>query len=240
MHQQATATAGSFSVTDTPASSAAPTGTRAAGIAIAAATILSTIFVALDQGASGDTPLALLRSMVAMQAMKQLVHGVAIASVLAYAFGYASLAQRLGLRRPLVLAGLSAYLIGCVAMVAATVLDGFVTGDAAALFSAASSPDGVKQGYNMIMFMGVVLTDLARVGWVIQAVAAVGWSLVMLGGRGWQFGVGLVGLLSGLLVVVAVFVAGANMDMAAILSILLAQAVWNLAAAAWLVRRKDY
>jgi hypothetical protein len=174
--------------------------------------------------------------MIAMSTMKQVVHGVAIASVLAYAFGYASLAQRLGLRRPLVLAGLSTYLIGCVAMIAATVLDGFVTGDAASTFALASTPEGVKQGYNMIVFMGVVLTDLARVGWVIQAVAAVAWSLVLLDGRGRQRGVGVVGLLSGLLVVVAVFVAGANMDMTAILSVLLAQAAWNLAAATWLAR----
>lgn len=236
MHQQATAGNTVFNLSQ-PAVTAAHGGTRAAGLAIAAATILSTIFVALDQGASGNSPQAILHSMIAMRGMKQLVHGVAIASVLAYAFGYASLAQRLDLRRPLVLAGLSTYLIGCVAMIAATVLDGFVSGDVAAQFAGAS-PEGVKQGYNLIVFLGVALTDMARVGWVMQALAAIAWSVTMLGGQGWQRGAGGVGLVSGLLVTAAVFVSGANMDMTAILSILLAQAVWNLAAASWLVRRQ--
>lgn len=236
MHQQATVS-NTFGMAGVPAATQPARGTRAAGIAIALATILSTIFVALDQGASGNSPQAILHSMIAMRAMKQLVHGVAIASVLAYAFGYATLAQRLDTRRPLVLAGLSTYLIGCVAMIAATVLDGFVSGDVAAQFAGAS-PEGVKQGYNLIVFMGVALTDMARVGWVMQALASVAWSVTMLGGQGWQRGVGAVGLLSGLLVMGGVFVAGANMDMTAILSILVAQAVWNLAAASWLVRRQ--
>ncbi|RFP08152.1 hypothetical protein D0T23_30455 [Duganella sp. BJB475] len=210
---------------------------RAAGLAIAAATILSTIFVALDQGASGTTPQEIMTSMVAMRAMKSLVHTVAIASVLAYAFGYASLATRLDLRRPLVLGSLTTYLIGCVAMIGATTLDGFVSGDLAAIFAGAS-PDGVKQGYNMITFTGVALTEMARVGWVLQAIAGIGWSLVLLGGRGLQRGIGLLGLLSGALVVGTVVVVGVNMDLAAILSILVAQAVWNLAAAFLLVRNK--
>src|SRR5471032_3324440 len=117
---------------------------RSAGWVIAAATVLSTIFVAMDQGASGTTPQEVMNSMVAMRPMKALVHAVAIASVLAYAFGYATLAARLDLRRPLVLASLTTYLIGCVAMIGATTLDGFVSGDLAAMFAGAS-PDSVKQ-----------------------------------------------------------------------------------------------
>lgn len=210
---------------------------RSAGLAIGAATILSTIFVALDQGATGATPQEIMASMVAMRPMKSLVHAVAIASVLAYAFGYASLATRLDLRRPLVLASLTTYLIGCVAMIGATTLDGFVSGDLAAMFVAAS-PDSVKQGYNLIAFTGVALTDVARVGWVLQALAGIGWSAVLLGTRGLQRGLGAIGLLSGALVVTTVVVAGANMDLTAILSILGAQAIWNLAAALLLVRNK--
>ena len=57
---------------------------RAAGIAIAAATVLSIIFVALDGPASGSTPLEILQSMAGMRTTKEMVHSVAIASVLAY------------------------------------------------------------------------------------------------------------------------------------------------------------
>lgn len=71
---------------DPPSNRAAP-NRLGAGIAIAAATLLSIIFVALDEGATGSTPFAILQSMIKMRNMKELVHGVAIASVLAYAFG---------------------------------------------------------------------------------------------------------------------------------------------------------
>ena len=225
MHQHATA--------DTRPN---PPSTRAAGIAIAAATIFSIIFVALDQGASGEGPKAVMQSMIDMRGMKGLVHGVAIASVLSYAFGYASLAARLQLRRPLVLAGLTTYMIGCVAMIGATTLDGFVSTDLAATY-VNMAPDRVKIGYDLIVFAGVALTDLAKVGWVLQAAAALAWSVVMLHKKGAGRLVGAIGLLSSALVLAAVFGSGANMGMAAILSILVAQAIWNLAAAVFLFRK---
>jgi hypothetical protein len=123
------------------------------------------------------------------------------------------------------------------AMIGATTLDGFISGDLAAQFAGAS-PDSVKQGYNMIGFTGVALTDLARVGWVLQAVATIGCSLVLLQRCGMRRAVGLVGLLSGGLVVATVIVAGANMDLTALLSIILAQAIGNLAFAVLLLRDK--
>lgn len=214
-------------------------GTLSAGLAIATATVLSILFVALDDGASGGTPLAILQSIIKLRNMKELVHGVAIASVLAYAFGYATLATRLDLRRPLVLAGLTTYLIGCVAMIGATILDGFISSDVAAQFVSAS-PEGVKLGYNLIVFVGVALTDLAKLGWVLQALASIAWAWTLLEKRGFARAIGTIGLLSGGLVLAAVFSSGANMDMTAILSILIAQAVWNLAAASLLIRRKDF
>ncbi|MES2047006.1 MAG: hypothetical protein V4447_01290 [Pseudomonadota bacterium] len=220
----------------TTSTSRGQTNTLIAGFAIACATLLSILFVALDEGASGATPLAIMQSMLKMRDMKALVHGVAIASVLAYAFGYASLAARLDLRRPLVLAGLTTYLIGCVAMIGATILDGFISTDVAAQFVKAS-PEGIKLGYNLIVFLGVAITDLAKLGWVLQACAALAWAIVLIAERGLYRTVGLIGLLSGGLVLTAVLASGANMSLTAILSILLAQAIWNLAAATLLIRR---
>src|SRR4249919_102944 len=115
-------------------------GTRSAGAAIAVATVVSTIVVAMDRSGGGSNPLQILQGIVGLTLLKEMVHGVAIASVCAYAFGYVSLSRRLGLQRPLVLAGLVVYLIGCVAMVAATLLDGFVTPHVAADAIRASDP----------------------------------------------------------------------------------------------------
>ncbi|MES2069298.1 MAG: hypothetical protein V4488_03045 [Pseudomonadota bacterium] len=234
MNQPASNSVHSAGITTTAGS------TIPAGIAIAAATILSILFVALDDSATGASPLAILQSMIAMTAMKQVVHGVAIASVLAYAFGYSSLAVKLDVRRPLVLAGLTTYLIGCVAMIGATMLDGFISSDVASQFAGAS-PEGVKLGYNLVVFMGIALTDLAKLGWILQAVAAIAWSISLLAERGFsRFShvIGWIGLASGGLVIVVVVSAGANMSMAALLGTLAAQAIWNLAAAALLIRDK--
>src|SRR6478735_1479771 len=153
--------------------------TRAAGIAIAAATIVSTLFVALDHGGGGRDALEILQGIARLQALKEVVHGVAIASVCAYAFGYAVVARRLGPARPLVLAGLVVYLIGCVAMIGATILDGFVTPHIA-MDAITGSPEKIDFAYKLIHFIGIVLNDLAKLGWVLQAVGTLAWSLALM------------------------------------------------------------
>lgn len=119
--------------------------TRAAGTAIALATVISTVFVALDQSGGGSNTREILESIARLQMLKAVVHGVAIASVCAYAFGYSALARRLALSRPLVLAGLACYLVGCVAMIGATVIDGFIIPHVAA-DAVAGSPERVRFG----------------------------------------------------------------------------------------------
>jgi hypothetical protein len=208
---------------------------KPAGIALALATIISIIFVAMDQGASGNTPETILQSMVTMRTTKAIVHLVAIACVLAYAYGYTALAARLDLRKPLVLAGLTTYLLSCAAMLGATVIDGFISNDVAASFLHASSPEGVKTGYNLVVLLDIVLNDLAKLAWVLQALSALAWSACMLGNAR-QRVTAIVGVLSSGLVLGLIFTVGANMSMAALLGILAAQAIWNLAAAIQLVR----
>ncbi len=213
------------------------TGTRSAGAAIAAATIVSTIFVALDRSGGGSNPMQILQGIAGLTLLKEAVHGVAIASVCAYAFGYTSLSRRLGLYRPLVLSGLVVYLIGCIAMVAATLLDGFVTPHIAADAIRATDPARVQFAYDLVHYIGVVLNDAAKLGWILQAAGAAAWSLVLLGERGAARIVGVLGVLSSVLVCALVAVSTVNMSMAALLGVLLAQLVWNLAAAAFLFRR---
>lgn len=221
-----------------PADQSAPGALRAAGMAIAIATILSTLAVALDGGAAGSTPQAVMQSMVAMRATKAGVHTVAIFSILAYAFGYAVLARQLDLRRPMVLAGLSTYLLGCAAMIGATLIDGFVSIDVAAAFANAPSPESIKQGYNMVAMLGIALTDLARLGWILQALAAGAWAWQLLGKPGMARAVAVIGLLSSAMVCYSAVASGAYMTMTAILTILVSQALWNLAAAVLLIRRQ--
>ena len=210
-------------------------GTRVAGIAIALATLVSTVFVALDESGGGQGQLAILQSIAQLAALKATVHGVAIASICAYAFGYSALARRLSLHRPAVLAGLAAYLMGCVALVGATIVDGFVIPHLAA-DAIVGSPMRLQVGYELVHAAGIALTDAARIGWLLQAAGALAWASVLMGEAGFARVIGIVGALANLAVGAAVLGAGVNMTMTAILTILLTQLVWNLAAALWLVR----
>ena len=166
------------------------------------------------------------------------MHGVAIASVCAYGFGYATLARRLGLQRPEVLAGLLVYLLGCVAMIGATILDGFVTPHIAA-DAIAAAPQRIAFAYNLVHFIGIVLNDLAKLGWVLQAVATLAWSVTLLHKPGLPRTVGVTGMLSSALVVALIAGSATDMTMTSLLSVLFAQLTWNLAAAAYLMRRTD-
>jgi hypothetical protein len=209
--------------------------TRAAGVAIAAATIVSTVFVAMDDSGGGSNPLEILQGIARLQFLKEVVHGVAIASVCAYAFGYAALAQRLGLRRPEVLVGLAAYLLGCVAMIGATILDGFVTPHIAA-DAIHAAPARIAFAYDLVHYIGIVLNDLAKLGWILQAAGALAWSIRMLQVRGFERAIGVIGMISSALVVALIAASPTNMTMASLLSVLFAQLIWNLAAAVFLVR----
>ncbi len=209
--------------------------TRAAGIAIAAATVISTIFVAMDRSGGGTNALEILQGIAGLQVLKEVVHGVAIASVCAYAFGYATLARRLGLQKPLVLAGLTFYLLGCVAMIGATILDGFVTTHIA-MDAITGSPEKIKFAYSLIYFIGTVLNDLAKLGWILQAAGTLAWSIALLHKIGFNRAIGVTGFVSSGLVVALIAASPVDMTMTSLLSVLFAQLIWNLAAATLLMR----
>lgn len=208
---------------------------RTAGFVIILSALASIVAVALDSSAHGNDPLSILQSMVKIRESHQLVHVVAMACIGGLMFGFTVLSQRLGLRRAPVLAGLIAYGAGSMLMLIATLIDGFISTDMAALF-ATKSPEAVRAGYWMIQAVaGVGLTDIASLAWVFQAVAAVVWSLALLRDAGLARWVGMVGLVSGALPGVAVVVAGSHMTPTVVVGILLVQAIWNLTAGTYLL-----
>lgn len=208
---------------------------RTAGLAIAAAAIISTVAVAMDRGTSGHNQQEILQGIAALQPLKEWVHAIAMASVTAMAFGYTVLARKLDLHRPTALAGLLLYLLGCVAMFGATLIDGFIIPHLA-VDGAKATPERVAFSYNLIHYAGIALNDAAKLGWVLQAVGTLAWSMQLLRMRGLARTAGVVGLLSSGLVVALVVVADTNLGMTALLSILVAQLLWNLAAAVLLYR----
>lgn len=207
-----------------------------AGVVIALSAVVSIAAVALDTQAQGSDPLSILQDMTRLRDAHQLIHMVAMACIGGFMYGYSVLSQRLGLRRPPVLAALVAYACGSMLMFIATVIDGFVSTGTAALF-ASKSPEAVRVGYWMVQVMaGVALPDIARVAWVCQSVAAVAWSIAMLGEAGMSRKLGMAGLVCGALPALALVAAGSRMTDTVVIGILLVQAVWNFTAAIYLLR----
>jgi hypothetical protein len=213
-----------------------PIDTRLAGIVILLAAILSIVFVALDTGASGSDPAAIMQSMVQGQQMHRVVHIVAMACLAGFMYGYTALSQKLGLQRAPVAIGLVTYGMGVVLMLIATLIDGFISVDTAAAFVTKSS-DALLVGYRMIQVMeNIALTDIARVSWIFQSAAAIAWSCALLADGGFRRKVGVAGLIAGALPAAAVIAAGSNMTITVVVGVLLLQAAWNVAAAILLVR----
>jgi hypothetical protein len=213
----------------------APIDTRAAGLLLGLAAVTSIVFVMLDPEVVETTSRAILQGVAAAAPTHRVVHAVELACVAGLGFGFASLAQRVGLRRPAVLAACLAYLMGCIAMLVAAVTDGFITGDVASYFLLPGH--SVDTGREMLHVCYIVIQDFATASWFFQSVGvlALAWSL--LPSPGLQRAVGWVGLATGALPPIAILATYPAMDGSVVIGILLAQLVWNVAAATLLIRR---
>ena len=209
-----------------PVAAPHPVDTRAAGILLALAAVVSIIFVALDPEVSAKTSRAILEAIVANAATHRLVHAVELACVACLGFGFISLASRLGWRRPAV---------SCIAMVVAAVTDGFVTGDVAGYYL--QPGHSVDTGREMIHLCYVVIQDFATASWFFQSVGVLTLAAALLRGRGLQRVVGTLGLATGALAPIAIVATYPAMDTTVVVGILLAQLVWNVAAATLLLHR---
>jgi hypothetical protein len=136
-----------------------PIDTRAAGVLLALAAVVSIVFVALDPEVAAKTSRAILEALVANAPMHRMVHAVELACVACLGLGFVSLAARIGLRRPAVIAACLTYLVGCIAMVVAAVTDGFITGDVASYYL--QPGHSVDTGREMIHLCYVVIQEFA-------------------------------------------------------------------------------
>jgi len=215
------------------AASAAPIG-RVAGAALIAASILSVVALGFDPDISGHDSREILQGIIAATRVHQAVHIAEMLSLGGFAFGFTSLARGLGLQRPAVLAGLVAYLAGCLAMLGAATLDGFVTPDIAAGFIT-RSPADIDVGMNLLRFTGILLQNLADLSFVLLAAGTLLWALALIAGRVPHRVTGAIGLASGIVPIILV-VLHLDQDPTSLIMVLVAQSAWNIAAAILLLR----
>ena len=207
--------------------SAAP---RGAGALLGGATIVAALALALHPAEGGTTAAEILAAIVAGGVRAHLVHGALIAAFVGYALAFTEFAVLLGLRRPLVRAALVAYLLGTALILAAGLIDGFAILDVARHFLAAG-PDGIKTGFDLIVFGDIVVQNWIDLGLALVSLATSLWSLALFAhGAGHRL-TAVTGLLAGLLSIALLLGSVPSLAPFQLMALLAVQAIWNLAAA---------
>jgi hypothetical protein len=209
---------------------------RLAACGMLLATVLSVVFVAVEPEVRAHGARAVLEALAANASIHEGVHALESLFVLLLAHGVASLGKRLGLDRPAVRFGLTAYLAGAMAMLAAATFDGFVTPTIATVWL--SPGHDVQAGLEAVRFAGITVQSFATMSWGLEALGAFALSAALFADGGAHRRLGVLGLVSAGAPLVALAAAGPAMDTRVVVGILLTQAVWNLMCAAALWRRE--
>ena len=211
--------------------------TRWAGNTLLAGTALALVFVAhhpvLGAHAGPEDPRAVLQTIAGLRGMDHLVHGGLIVLLLAFAVCLVEFARRIDPDRAFGRVGLLVYGAGIAATIGAATLDGFVIPDIARHFVGAPAED-VRVGYGLLVFAGLAIQNLTKLGFILMSGGILAWSCGLLGIGGRASAAGVVGLLAGVAPAAVLLGSGLVLRPPVLLGLLAAYGAWNVAAA-WLL-----
>lgn len=209
-----------------------PSLSRAAGLALGISTLLSIVLVALHPTVQMAPAAEILDQLVKARTMDGVVHGALIVMMIAFLFGFTGFAVSVGPGRAPVLLGLIAYGVGILVTIGAAVIDGFV-GPA---FAANVPTDHAGVALDILIFASAAIQYLTKLGFVGLSIGILGCSVPLLAGSGLARWTGIMGLVAGLLPAGFILVLDPSLGPHLLIMILLVQAIWNLSAAALLLR----
>jgi hypothetical protein len=166
-----------------------------------------------------------------------LVHGGFIVTLSALIVCFVLLSRWLDSTRVPVVIGLVAFCVGCGALMASMILDGFATPAIAARFIGTDSTDNLATAQTLFILCGTLIRFLMPTGLLFQSVAMLSWSSVIVRGRGLRRSVGVFGFGAALLLIVALFAVPATMATHVLLGGIVLQAIWYVALAVLLFSR---
>jgi hypothetical protein len=207
---------------------------RSAGALLIAATTLEVVVMAHHPSVkTANLALAVeeLRTMVALSAW---VHGTLIALLLAGYYSFAQFAHRRGLRRPLVLVGLISYTAGMLALIAAALIDGFVT-PRVVLPTTILGLGDMHVTAQILVLCSLLNRAAADLGAIAMSVGIAAWSLDLLRGAGLLRVTGVLGVLVGLIPAIALISGALALNVHGMLLVVILQAIWAIAVGILLV-----
>jgi hypothetical protein len=169
-----------------------------------------------------------------------LVHGGFIVTLGALIVCFVFLSRCLGSARAPVVVGLVFFCIGCGALMASMILDGFATPVIAARIAGTDSPDNLLTAKALFILLGALIRSLMPMGMLLQSGAMLSWSSVIVRGRGLRRAVGAFGLAAALSLMVALLAVPAEMAAHVLLGGIALQAIWYFVLAALLFSRGSW
>lgn len=204
------------------------------GWILAISSLLALAFIAHHPEADMHNASNGLENLSAVGPIGRIVHGSLIFMVLMFAIGFTGFALRIGIKHPLVMAGWIAYIIGTMAMILAASIDGFLLADISDKMS------GNRQlAYDLIHYSMIYNQVLARLGFILMAAAAVFWGIALVHFAGIKRIIGLCSIIIGASSIAFVLISSERIDVRILLFYMIAQLIWHLIIATWMILTKD-
>jgi hypothetical protein len=210
---------------------------RAEALAIGVGSVLSVVLMAHHPSTRASDMAEGIAQTARAAGLSGLVHGGLIVTMVVVFFGVLGLAGRLGWFKARVRAGALAYGLGVVAMAGAALVSGFLVPGFARAYAGASGvdADALRPIFQLCYQTNQVL---ARAGTMALSAATLVWSLVMLERDPLARAVGALGLAAGALPVLGLLSGYLRLTVHGMGAVVLLLAVWNVAAAVWLIRSR--
>jgi hypothetical protein len=211
--------------------------TRIPGISLVASAILAMAAMAHHPTAGGGGDFAgFARNVERMAEVNQAVHGTMIVLVAVLTWTLVAFAARRGLHRPLVMAGLVAWAIAAVVMIIPPVFNGFVIVDIAR--RALASPEAADMLRVTMQTLSSGVGVIVMIGTIGMSIAVFLWSADLARDTGPARWTGVLGLVAGAGLVIALPTAIGRLDLAGMTLVLVVWAVWFLAVGTLMILRR--
>jgi hypothetical protein len=179
----------------------------------------------------------LIKDEAAHQVVDGVIHGGFVITLVALLICFVILSRLIGLAKTPVVIGLVCFCVGCGALMASMVLDGFVTPAIAVRFA---GTDDLQPAKTLFILVGTLIRFLMPMGLLFQFIAMLSWSWAIVRGPGLARAVGLLGSVVAIFPIVAIFATPTAMAAHVILGGVALQAIWYLAIAALLFNRASW
>jgi len=211
---------------------------RAAGIALLICGALTLAVLANHPSGATASFADMVREEAANSGRDALVHGGFIAVLAGQLACLAVMTLRLGLERPLAVAGLVLTAIGAGFLMGSMLLDGLVTPAVATRYvGVIDIAERQSDAKALFVLLGATISFLMPCGVLLQAAGLACWGAVFVRGRGLVRATGIYGVVAATAVVVAIAATGAKLPHVLIAAILFIAAAYALVGVALLRRQ---